>query len=99
VVPAKAILCCLLWTDHCCNSRLSVLFDCAVWTAFGDTNGTGVLLWLALSSIQPIGLLMAGYSSNNKYSLLGLAAAGAQSISYEIPLALSVLAVVMMSTA
>jgi len=24
------------WTDHCCNSRLSVLFDCAVWTAFGD---------------------------------------------------------------
>lgn len=59
--------------------------------------GTGVLLWLALSSIQPIGLLMAGYSSNNKYSLLGGLRAAAQSISYEIPLALSVLAVVMMS--
>ena len=59
--------------------------------------GTGVFLWVALSSIQPIGLLMAGYSSNNKYSLLGGLRAAAQSISYEVPLALSVLAIVMMS--
>jgi NAD(P)H-quinone oxidoreductase subunit 1 len=59
--------------------------------------GVGVFLWIALSSIQPIGLLMSGYSSNNKYSLLGGLRAAAQSISYEIPLALSVLAVVMMS--
>ena len=59
--------------------------------------GTGIFLWIALSSIQPIGLLMAGYSSNNKYSLLGGLRAAAQSISYEVPLALSVLAVVMMS--
>ncbi len=59
--------------------------------------GTGVFLWIALSSLQPIGLLMAGYASNNKYSLLGGLRAAAQSISYEIPLALSVLAVVMMS--
>ncbi len=57
----------------------------------------GIFLWIALSSIAPIGLLMAGYSSNNKYSLLGGLRAAAQSISYEIPLALSVLAVVMMS--
>jgi len=59
--------------------------------------GTGIFLWIALSSIQPIGLLMSGYASNNKYSLLGGLRAAAQSISYEIPLALSVLAVVMMS--
>ncbi|MBH8550838.1 NADH-quinone oxidoreductase subunit NuoH [Nostocaceae cyanobacterium CENA357] len=59
--------------------------------------GTGIFLWIALSSIQPIGLLMAGYASNNKYSLLGGLRAAAQSISYEIPLALSVLAIVMMS--
>ncbi len=57
----------------------------------------GIFLWISLSSIAPIGLLMAGYSSNNKYSLLGGLRAAAQSISYEIPLALSVLAVVMMS--
>ncbi|GAA6615875.1 NADH-quinone oxidoreductase subunit NuoH [Scytonema sp. NUACC26] len=57
----------------------------------------GVFLWIALSSVAPIGLLMAGYSSNNKYSLLGGLRAAAQSISYEIPLALSVLAIAMMS--
>ena len=59
--------------------------------------GIGIFLWIALSSITPIGLLMAGYSSNNKYSLLGGLRAAAQSISYEIPLALAVLAIVMMS--
>jgi NAD(P)H-quinone oxidoreductase subunit 1 len=59
--------------------------------------GTGIFLWIALSSIVPIGLLMAGYSSNNKYALLGGLRAAAQSLSYELPLALSVLAVVMMS--
>ena len=59
--------------------------------------GIGIFLWIALSSIAPIGLLMAGYASNNKYSLLGGLRAAAQSISYEIPLALSVLAIVMMS--
>ena len=59
--------------------------------------GMGVFLWIALSSIQPIGLLMSGYASNNKYSLLGGLRAAAQSISYEIPLALSVLAIAMMS--
>lgn len=57
----------------------------------------GIFLWIALSSIAPIGLLMSGYASNNKYSLLGGLRAAAQSISYEIPLALSVLAIVMMS--
>ncbi len=59
--------------------------------------GVAIFLWIALSSVQPIGLLMAGYSSNNKYSLLGGLRAAAQSISYEIPMALAVLAVVMMS--
>ena len=59
--------------------------------------GIGIFLWIALSSIAPIGALMAGYASNNKYSLLGGLRSAAQSISYEVPLALSVLAIVMMS--
>jgi len=61
-----------------------------------DLN-VGIFLWIALSSIAPIGLLMSGYASNNKYALLGGLRAAAQSISYELPLALSVLAVAMMS--
>jgi NAD(P)H-quinone oxidoreductase subunit 1 len=58
----------------------------------------GIFFIIAISSISPIGALMAGYSSNNKYALLGGLRAAAQSLSYEIPLALSVLAVVMMSS-
>jgi NAD(P)H-quinone oxidoreductase subunit 1 len=61
-----------------------------------DLN-VGIFLWISLSSIAPIGLLMSGYASNNKYSLLGGLRAAAQSISYEIPLAFAVLAIVMMS--
>ncbi|KAL2929210.1 NAD(P)H-quinone oxidoreductase subunit 1 chloroplastic [Bienertia sinuspersici] len=53
----------------------------------------GVFLWIAISSIAPIGLLMSGYGSNNKYSFLGGLWAAAQSISYEIPLALCVLSI------
>ena len=53
----------------------------------------GVFLWISFSSIAPIGLLMSGYGSNNKYSFLGGLRAAAQSISYEIPLALCVLSI------
>ena len=53
----------------------------------------GVFLWSAISSIAPIGLLMSGYGSNNKYSFLGGLRAAAQSISYEIPLTLCVLSI------
>ena len=55
--------------------------------------GIGIFFWIAVSSIVPLGLLMAGYGSNNKYSFLGGLRAAAQSISYEIPLALSVLSI------
>ena len=61
-----------------------------------DLN-VGIFLWIALSSIAPIGLLMSGYASNNKYALLGGLRAAAQSISYEIPLALAVLAIALLS--
>lgn len=53
----------------------------------------GIFFWIAISSIVPLGLVMSGYGSNNKYSFLGGLRAAAQSISYEIPLALSVLSV------
>nr|YP_009559250.1 NADH-plastoquinone oxidoreductase subunit 1 [Barbeya oleoides]QBA96050.1 NADH-plastoquinone oxidoreductase subunit 1 [Barbeya oleoides] len=57
----------------------------------------GVFLWIAIASIAPIGLLMSGYGSNNKYSFLGGLRAAAQSISYEIPLTLCVLSISLLS--
>ena len=51
---------------------------------------TGVLLLLALASLGVYSLVMAGYSSNNKYSLMGAVRASAQMISYELALTLSV---------
>ncbi|CAN6918455.1 unnamed protein product [Brassica oleracea] len=53
----------------------------------------GIFLWIAISSVAPIGLLMSGYGSNNKYSFLGGLRAAAQAISYEIPLTLCVLSI------
>nr|URQ22075.1 NADH dehydrogenase subunit 1 [Wenchengia alternifolia]WAR51477.1 NADH dehydrogenase subunit 1 [Wenchengia alternifolia] len=57
----------------------------------------GVFLWIAVSSLAPVGLLMSGYGSNNKYSFLGGLRAAAQSISYEIPLTLCVLSISLLS--
>jgi NADH-quinone oxidoreductase subunit H len=55
----------------------------------------GVLLLLALASLGVYSLVMAGYASNNKYSLLGSIRASAQLISYELALTISVLAVLL----
>lgn len=58
---------------------------------------TGLLFALAISSLVPIGIMMAGWSSNSKWSLLGGMRAAGQQIAYEIPLLLSVLGPVMMA--
>ena len=54
----------------------------------------GVFYLLAISSLTTLGVLMAGWSSANKYSLMGGLRAGAQLIAYELPLVLAVVAVV-----
>lgn len=56
---------------------------------------TGVMLFLALSSLGVYALVMAGYSSNNKYSLLGSIRASAQMVSYELALTMSVVSVLL----
>jgi NADH-quinone oxidoreductase subunit H len=53
----------------------------------------GLLLVLAFSGLNALALCLAGWGSNNKYGLLGAARAVAQSVAYEIPLLLSVLAI------
>lgn len=55
----------------------------------------GILFVFAFSAITVLAIFMAGYSSHNKYSLLGAVRGVAQSLAYEIPLLLSVLGVVM----
>ncbi len=58
---------------------------------------TGILVIFAVLSLVPIGIMMAGWASNSKWSLIGGMRAAGQQIAYEIPLLLSVLGPVMMA--
>lgn len=55
---------------------------------------TGIFFALAVSSLSVLGILMAGWSSANKYSLIGALRAAGQLIAYELPLVLAVVGVV-----
>lgn len=59
-----------------------------------DLN-VGILYIIAVSSVSTLGIMMAGWGSNNKYSLLGGMRSVAQIISYEVPLLLSIITVIM----
>jgi NADH-quinone oxidoreductase subunit H len=57
----------------------------------------GILYITAITAIVPIGILMAGWSSNNKWSLLGGVRSAAQIVSYEIPSALAIMTIVVLA--
>ena len=57
----------------------------------------GIFYLVAFSSLHVVGMLMAGWSSDNKYALLGGVRAAAQLVSYELPLAFAILGVVLLT--
>lgn len=66
------------------------------WTPIADVS-IGVLYVIAISSLGVYGVVLAGYSSNNKYSLLGGLRASAQLISYELAMGMALAGVVLAS--
>ncbi|MDQ3856254.1 MAG: NADH-quinone oxidoreductase subunit NuoH [Chloroflexota bacterium] len=72
------------------------LFGREISLSLADLN-IGVLFLLAVNSVGVYGIVLAGWSSNNKYSLLGGVRSSAQLISYELALGLGVVAAVMLA--
>jgi NADH-quinone oxidoreductase subunit H len=95
-------------TDNLIFRLAPMIFFAPVITAFvvlpfspyltAAALGTGIIFYVALSSIDVIGVFMAGWGSNNKYALIGGLRSAAQMISYELPLVLSLVGVVMITS-
>jgi NADH-quinone oxidoreductase subunit H len=66
-------------------------------TAFALNLDIGIFFVMAMSSVSVIGVLMAGWSSANKFSLIGALRAAAQLIAYELPLVLAAASAVMLA--
>ena len=72
------------------------IFGLSIDMVITDVN-IGILFILAVTSVGVYGVILGGWSSNNKYSLLGALRSSAQMISYELSLGLSLIGVIMIS--
>jgi NADH-quinone oxidoreductase subunit H len=61
----------------------------------GDDLNIGLFFFISIAALETVGVVMAGWASHSKYSLLGGMRGAAQAFSYEVPLGLSLIAVVM----
>jgi NADH-quinone oxidoreductase subunit H len=104
IAPAISVSCAIMaWAIIPFGGRIQLPEVIASLVGFTDVDlqvanpDTGILFLLAISSLSVYGVILAGWSSNNKYSLMGAIRATAQMISYELPLGLSLTAIVLMS--
>lgn len=94
--PAVAMIISLLGVSLIPWAEKFVIADYEVEPYIGDVN-VGILYIVAVLSTSVYGIVIGGWASNNKYSLIGGIRAGAQMISYEIAMGLSLIALVMMT--
>ena len=78
----------------------SILIYCATpWMEqfAGFSLDTGIFMVFAVAALFPVAILLAGWASHNKYATIGGFRAAAQQISYEVPMILAVLGVIMLA--
>jgi NADH-quinone oxidoreductase subunit H len=64
----------------------------------GSALATGIVYYVAMGSLDVVAVIMAGWGSNNKYALIGGLRSAAQMISYELPLVLALVGVIMLTS-
>jgi NADH-quinone oxidoreductase subunit H len=104
IAPAISVSCAIMsWSIVPFGGTIPLHSSITELVGFNELNlqvanpDTGILFLLAISSLSVYGIILAGWSSNNKYSLMGAIRSTAQMISYELPLGLSLTAVILMA--
>ncbi|MEB3198470.1 MAG: complex I subunit 1 family protein [Candidatus Sericytochromatia bacterium] len=95
VAIAFSTICIVPFFDTVDFNRVGLSGWPTVWGQVLDID-PGILWFFAIASLTVYGIIFAGWSSNNKYSLLGAMRASAAVLSYEIPLGLSVIGALML---
>ncbi|MDX9722426.1 MAG: NADH-quinone oxidoreductase subunit H [Myxococcota bacterium] len=100
--PALVLFAVIPWTDQYCpggallvvNGQDVCFEEPANYFSIAELD-VGLLYVFAIASLSIYGIAIGGWASNNKYSLLGALRASAQMLSYEVPMALSILGIVL----